>query len=75
MFWDKKTADRQPRTVAAEPRSPMTGYQLPLSQSAIRCPLCGSKFAAGEALACTGCALANKCGLVMCPNCSYEFAP
>ncbi len=40
-----------------------------------RCPLCGKKFHAGEALACTGCALAARCGLVMCPNCSYEFAP
>jgi hypothetical protein len=40
----------------------------------LRCPLCGTRFQEGEVLACTGCALAARCGLVMCPNCSYEFA-
>jgi hypothetical protein len=39
----------------------------------IQCPLCGKKFRAGEAMQCATCALAVRCGLVMCPNCSYEF--
>ncbi len=43
--------------------------------SALQCPLCGKKFQRGEAVACSSCLLAAKCGLVMCPNCSYEFAP
>ncbi len=41
--------------------------------TAIRCPLCGKKFQAGEASKCASCTLAVKCGMVMCPNCSYEF--
>lgn len=40
----------------------------------LQCPLCGKRFQSGEALACTSCGLATRCGLVMCPNCSYEFA-
>ncbi len=40
---------------------------------AIQCPLCGKRFQPGEAVACGSCLLAAKCGLVMCPNCSYEF--
>ena len=40
----------------------------------LQCPLCGTRFQKGEALACTSCELAARCGLVMCPNCSYEFA-
>ncbi len=43
--------------------------------SAIQCPLCGKRFQPGEAAACGSCLLAAKCGRVMCPNCSYEFAP
>ncbi len=39
----------------------------------VRCPLCGNRFSAGDALQCSSCALAKKCGLVMCPKCSYEF--
>lgn len=41
--------------------------------SEIRCPLCGKKFHAGEAMQCSACAIAVQCGLVMCPNCNYEF--
>jgi hypothetical protein len=48
---------------------------MPLTQLPIRCPLCGKEFAAGEEAECAPCALAKRCGLVMCPNCSYEFAP
>ena len=44
-------------------------------KEAVRCPLCGKSFHAGEAMQCSACALAVRCGLVMCPNCSYEFAP
>jgi hypothetical protein len=44
------------------------------SWTEIRCPLCGKTFRAGEAQPCTTCAIAVHCGLVMCPNCSYEFA-
>lgn len=43
--------------------------------SAIRCPLCGKRFRAEDAARCATCALAKRCGLVMCPHCSYEFAP
>ncbi len=43
-------------------------------KSEIRCPLCGKQFRAGDAMPCAACALAAKCGLVMCPNCAYEFA-
>ena len=39
----------------------------------VRCPLCGKEFHAGEAMQCSACALAVRCGLVMCPNCTYEF--
>jgi len=42
--------------------------------SDIRCPLCGKSFRAEDAAACAACALAKCCGLVMCPNCGYEFA-
>lgn len=45
-----------------------------LVPTAIRCPLCGRQFHAGEARSCAVCGLAEKCGVVMCPNCSYEFA-
>jgi transcription elongation factor Elf1 len=43
-------------------------------KSEIRCPLCGKPFRADDAAACAACALAKRCGLVMCPNCGYEFA-
>ncbi len=45
------------------------------AQHEIRCPLCGKRFQAGEADKCSTCSLAVVCGLVMCPNCSYEFVP
>jgi len=40
-----------------------------------RCPLCGRSFEPDEAAACAVCPLLRRCGLVMCPNCGYEFAP
>jgi hypothetical protein len=48
---------------------------LAKAQPAIRCPLCGKEFCAGEVAECATCSLAAHCGLVLCPNCSYEFAP
>lgn len=46
-----------------------------VTDAEIRCPLCGKSFHAREAKQCMSCKLGQKCGLVMCPNCSYEFAP
>ena len=43
-------------------------------QSLLRCPLCGKRFRAEDAAQCAACALAKRCGWVMCPNCGYEFA-
>ena len=50
--------------------------QHPISnlQSLTRCPLCGKHFRAEDAAECAECALAKHCGLVLCPNCGYEFA-
>ncbi|MBI5300657.1 MAG: hypothetical protein HY868_00855 [Chloroflexi bacterium] len=62
-----KTADRRPPTTDPPPA-------IRHSPSAIRCPLCGKQFTASEAAQCPTCALAKKCGLVMCPRCHYEFA-
>lgn len=42
-------------------------------RSKVRCPLCGKTFDPGETQQCAACTLAKKCGLVMCPNCAYEF--
>ena len=55
----------------AESNPPSTDGVLP---SEIRCPLCGKHFRAEDAAQCAACALAKRCGLVMCPNCGYEFA-
>lgn len=56
----------------------MTERNRPLSvpglRSELRCPLCGKTFESGEAMQCAACGLAKQCGLVMCPNCAYEFA-
>ncbi len=51
--------------------NPQSAISNPKSE--IRCPLCGKTFCPGEARPCAACALAARCGLVMCPNCSYEF--
>ncbi len=60
----------------AESRGAAAGQPATVAKSSVvQCPLCGKKFQAGEAIACSACRLAAKCGLVMCPNCSYEFAP
>lgn len=41
----------------------------------IKCPLCGNIFDEEKAKGgCTGCGV-KGCGLVKCPNCSYEFPP
>jgi transcription elongation factor Elf1 len=40
-----------------------------------RCPLCGRGFTTSEAAACPTCPIAERCGLVMCPGCGYEFPP
>ena len=63
MHWQfsKPTKDERPKT--EKKRS-----------SEVHCPLCGKTFSAGEAMPCASCGLAKKCGLVMCPNCHYEFA-
>jgi uncharacterized C2H2 Zn-finger protein len=44
------------------------------AQSEIQCPLCGKKFRVEDAMQCAACTLAQKCDLVMCPRCGYEFA-
>ncbi|MFQ5711367.1 MAG: hypothetical protein ACE5GD_06265 [Candidatus Geothermarchaeales archaeon] len=38
-----------------------------------QCPLCGFKFTVREALCRNVCPLAEKCDLLLCPNCGYEF--
>lgn len=70
MHWGKQADVSSKQAV---PNSKF-GIQNSDPPSAIRCPLCGKEFHADEALRCAACALARKCGLVMCPNCSYEFA-
>lgn len=66
-FGDNDKSETTNDKIADQPSA--INHQL----SAIRCPLCGKKFQAGEAAQCSSCAMAVKCGLVMCPNCSYEF--
>lgn len=68
--WGKRTGAKTSQGVKTGSVAPTTGE----SQKELQCPLCGKKFSAGEAAACSACLLAAKCGLVMCPNCSYEFA-
>ncbi|MEW5718237.1 MAG: hypothetical protein AB1817_06415 [Chloroflexota bacterium] len=63
-----KTDDERRRTEDTHPSSVIR------PPSAIRCPLCGKAFRAEDAAACAACALAKRCGLVLCPNCGYEFA-
>lgn len=66
-----------PAAVGRDPRRSATAnLQSEIAnQKSVRCPLCGHSFQAGEAAACSTCGLGARCGLVMCPNCSYEFAP
>jgi transcription elongation factor Elf1 len=68
QFFEKAVGSRQ----KAESKLPSADCVLP---SEIRCPLCGKQFSAEDAAQCAMCALARRCGLVMCPNCLYEFAP
>ena len=61
-----------------EPASPLcrsAGEGVGVRASPCRCPLCGQTFAVEEAEACAVCPLLHRCGLVMCPNCGYEFPP
>jgi len=67
QFFEKAVGSWQ----KAESKPPSADRALP---SEIRCPLCGKPFRAEDAAACAACALAKRCGLVMCPNCGYEFA-
>ncbi len=66
--WSRATADGRPPTDERDRPKAKRADDL------LRCPLCGKSFHAGEAAQCGGCPLAARCGLVMCPNCSYEFA-
>ena len=51
-------------------------HERPIPSDAIhRCPLCGRQFTTAEAAACPTCPIAERCGLVMCPSCGYEFSP
>ena len=68
QFFEKAVGSRQ----KAESKLPSADRFPP---SEIRCPLCGKRFSAEDAAQCATCALAKRCGLVMCPNCGYEFAP
>jgi hypothetical protein len=68
QFFEKAVGSRQ----KAESKLPSADCVLP---SETRCPLCGKQFSAEDAAQCATCALARRCGLVMCPNCLYEFAP
>ncbi len=68
-LWPRRTDEE--RTAKAE----QVSRSATMPDDAIRCPLCGRTFHPGEAAQCGGCPLAARCGLVMCPNCSYEFAP
>jgi len=39
----------------------------------MKCPLCGYEFNIEKATsACKKCPFTQKCGFVLCPNCSYE---
>ncbi|HEY9205243.1 MAG TPA: hypothetical protein VIO58_04925 [Candidatus Methanoperedens sp.] len=38
-----------------------------------QCPLCGARFDPGDNMGCMACPRFMKCGLVLCPNCGYEF--
>ena len=67
QFFEKAVSSQQ----KAESKLPSAGRLLPFE---IRCPLCGKHFRAEDAAQCAACALAKRCGLVMCPNCRYEFA-
>lgn len=43
-------------------------------QTECRCPLCGCRFAEGDAaVACRACPLAHGCHMIRCPNCGYEI--
>jgi hypothetical protein len=40
----------------------------------VQCPLCGNRFDANQAEACSSCpALLRGCGMVACPRCGHEF--
>gem|GEM_PF-3330982 len=66
----KSIGRRANDTTAVMPAKPSALCSTPYAH---RCPLCGKQFRAEEATQCAACALAQKCGMVMCPNCGYEF--
>lgn len=43
------------------------------ADSAITCPLCGTRYSATEGRTChSGCPLERGCQLLSCPSCGYE---
>ncbi len=69
MRWGKESNE----PIAQLVNAPKLYSRGDVEQPEIRCPLCGKRFHTGDAMPCAACALAARCGLVMCPNCSYEF--
>lgn len=39
------------------------------------CPYCGYEFEDTHKYCNTACPLSKKCGMIMCPNCRYEYVP
>ena len=39
----------------------------------VQCPLCGNRFESKDNETCKLCPNFMKCGLLICPNCGYEF--
>jgi len=40
-----------------------------------KCPYCGFEFEETHQYCHTSCPLSKSCGMMMCPNCRYEFTP
>ncbi|MBW3625227.1 MAG: ferrous iron transport protein A [Armatimonadetes bacterium] len=60
------------KTSADPPKS----YAPVQSPASYQCPLCGFQFEFDPARntgGCSSCPLGKGCGLVLCPNCRYEF--
>lgn len=38
-----------------------------------KCPYCGFEFEETHQYCHTSCPLSKHCGMIMCPNCRYEF--
>ena len=39
----------------------------------VQCPLCGVRFVEEDNEGCKVCPRFMKCGMLLCPNCGYEF--